>query len=224
MINWTPDSSDTIVSVALVHGSGSIAALLADRISNTGQYFWNLHTSYTHGFYTIAIAGGKRGTAPTDFTSSGEFYITGLFALSSSISSVSGTPSVGSSLASDIAAVASASASATGNSSAFGAGEGGASGVSSAVGPSTSTSLLGSSAFGASSESTLATTSVSTGSEGGAIAVGSTTSTGGGSEVSASGSSSGSSGGKSAGEVVRHADFAVIIFAFVCIIMMEFGL
>jgi len=86
-IRWTPDSSDAVVSIALINDSTPVSTI-ASQISNTGILVWMIPRSLTAGRYRIAIGGGAAGASPTDFTSSGEI-VTGPSALSSSVASMS---------------------------------------------------------------------------------------------------------------------------------------
>ena len=177
-IEWTPDSADAVVYIALINGTSPVLTI-ASQISNTGTFIWMVPRSLTAGRYTIAIAGGTAGESPTDYTSSGEFIITGPSALSSSVPSTS-VASSGNSVASGVEAQLS-SIFQSRNSSATATGSGGA----------TSTSGGGGAIVGSSATATR---------------------TGGSSSASATGTSG-------TEPVVSHADFAVIIFAFVCVLM-----
>src|SRR5438309_719120 len=85
-IQWTPDSSDAVVSIALINGS-TLVPTIASQISNTGILVWMIPRSLTAGRYAIAIAGGAAGASLTDVTSSGEFIVTGPSAFNSSVAS-----------------------------------------------------------------------------------------------------------------------------------------
>ena len=173
-IQWTPDSSDAVVWIALINETAPVSTI-ASQISNNGMFVWNVPRSLTAGRYTIAIVGGAAGASPTDYTSSGEFVVTGPFALNSSIASMSAaSSSVPSSLEAQLSSIFQVK-----NSSAVG-------------------------------NMTAAASATST--SGGGVIVGPS--------ATAAPSSSASATGTSGTEpLVRHADFAVIIFAFVCVLM-----
>jgi hypothetical protein len=219
-IHWTPDPVDTVISIILVSGTSPISTLDIN-IPNSGSHISFLPRDLTTGRYTLAFEGGQSGTIPNYFTSSGEFIITGDSAYNSSITPdtvASSVRSFASSVASQINSLV-ISDSASPKSSATSASSGSRSSGSSRS-PGISSGWFSSSAVSGSTNLRVSGSSGVTSSTAGAAGAtsGGSATTGAlpTSNVSASASAIGTNDGESQ---VRHADFAVIIFAFVWMLM-----